>query len=1619
MAEENCMTQENLNNNIQKNNILKQVIQKIEPKLPEKLHSALCSFIEIFYDNVSLEDLTEQSIDSLAQASFETWGFCQERTPGSFKIRACIQKREIKGNLVPQTVVEVLNENMPFLVDSVAGAINSLGYSIRLIIHPVIQVERDHHNNIVKVRERKETTKNGKYESIIRCEIPELITEGKLKILENEISKSLLAAAEAVKDWLPMRERLREIIQDLEVQKIPFPKDELDENIAFLKWIEDHHYTFLGFCEFTINQKSSEQKEWLIPHEGLGILKGGLREKITHLFQGIELNAKNQSYLMESGPLIITKTSQVSLVHRRDPMDSITIKKYDKEGKVIGLYEFIGLFTSVAYHRSVRTIPLLRLKAAHILERSGFSEEWHDGKTLVHLIETFPRDEFFQASEDWLFDTLMAILQLQNRQRLTLFIRPDNFKRFISCIVYVPRERYDSELRKKICAILENSLKGRASGWQVQLGELAFARLHFTIKIFDPKDTSFDLQDIKRKILEASLTWRDNLQEALIDSEGEEKGQELFEKYGYGFSKGYQERFAVTDAIIDIHEIESAFEHAELRSHLNSLDDNESNKLQLKLYSLQGPLVLSNILPVLENMNLKALGEIPFVVHLPQGEKAWVHVFELQTWEGDLVDVKRIRTNFLEGFRKIWSGEVENDGFNRLILRANFDWRECQLIRAYAKYLRQLQVTFSQTYMEEVLAKYPHICHFIFQMFSCQFSPESKDSRQEARLEILNRIKSLIENVESLDEDRILWKFVNVIGATLRTNYFQIQNNEPKNYVSLKIDCAAVNEMPLPRPMYEIFVYSACVEAIHLRGGKVARGGIRWSDRKEDFRTEILGLMKAQIVKNAVIVPVGSKGGFIMKRSLTRYDQASLMKEVIDCYKVMMCGLLDLTDNIQQGKIVKPDRVICRDDDDPYLVVAADKGTSTFSDYANQISAEYNFWLGDAFASGGSTGYDHKKMGITARGAWESVKRHFKEMDIDADRETLTVAGIGDMSGDVFGNGMLLSKHLKLVASFNHLHIFIDPDPHPEKSFLERKRLFEMPRSSWLDYNPDLISKGGGVFDRGAKSITLTPQIKTLLDIKEDQLIPSDLIRYILMAQVDLLWFGGVGTYIKSKAEKNSEVGDRANDAVRINGSEAKARVIAEGANLGITQLGRIEYAKKGGRINTDAIDNSAGVDCSDHEVNIKILLGKILEKDEITIEKRDRLLEEMTDSVAASVIKDNFWQNQVISMAESQGFSQLDEQVGLMRELESDGLLNRSLEGLPDETEIASRISEKYGLTRPELAVLLAYSKISLKHQLLKSELPDLKILQQRLMSYFPEKLQLSYENEILSHPLKREITATLYTNSIINRMGISYIHEMKNRSGADGSDVARAHLIVRDLLELISLWRDLESLQTLPSNFQMELMLLVNESVKRFTDWFLRFLPTYRDITGTIEFFKQDFEILRHEFINLFTPEQQDEYRNKCAEYEQLGLSPSLSSRILSLNPLVSAPDMIMLSKDLGVDIKRVAKIYFALDQQLGLEWLRKSAMALSGDNHWQQGAANAIIEDLYAHQKELTALILKRSRTHENIFTDNGKIKPEVIDLSSLESLLDDVKNASPIDFSMMTVMNSRLRMIGFGP
>lgn len=1592
--------------------LISRIVQGVKKKVPSELQSLAGSFTRLYYANVPTEDLRTTPLKILINSATEMLTFSLVRPAGELKVRVYIDKRDIHDRLVPQTVVEIVNDDMPFLIDSVTGIINSLGYPIDLMIHPSMTVERGEKHVLKNVSKRLAHKVSKPCEAFIHCDIPDLLSPEKRADLAKNLIETLTDVRAAVQDWLPMKETLKKAIRDLKKCPPPGAQEDLKEAIAFLEWIEDNHFTFLGACSYTVSPKQGKQKQTLIPEEGLGILGKPEDQELGHFFGSGDLLASTRRYILEPNPLILTKATQISRVHRRVPMDSLMVKRFNKTRKVIGVYQFVGLFTSAAYQRSIREIPLLRQKIDYILKRSGFSEDWHDGKTLLHILESFPRDELFQVSEEWLFETSMAILQLQNRQRLTLFVWPDKFKRFVSCIVYIPRERYDSELRRKIEKILERNFHAKLTNWHVQFGELAFAKVYYTLHLLEKKSVAYDLEVIKGEIREATLTWREDLRHALITAGGEQKGLGLFETYGKGFSKGYQERFLVKEAVQDILEIDRAFSKKALQAYLHQKEGQDKSRLGFKVFSTDHPISLSTILPILENMNLKVLSENPFVITRSDGQKIWIHDFDMKLEGKNSISLEKVQRNFLESFESILQGRIENDGFNRLIILAQFTWRDCQLVRAYAKYIRQLQGTFSQDYMEQTLAKYPALACLLKDLFTCQFSPQHKSNREKDRLALLNKIKAFLETVDNLDEDRILRKFVNVISATLRTNFYQQHGKALEPYISFKIDCDKIEEMPLPRPKYEIFVYSASVEAIHLRGGNVARGGIRWSDRREDFRTEILGLMKAQMIKNAVIIPTGSKGGFVVKNP-------SLFETVkesgIHAYQTLIHGLLDLTDNWIEGQIVPPQDVICRDEPDPYLVVAADKGTATFSDYANKIAEEYGFWLGDAFASGGSTGYDHKKIGITARGAWESVKGHFREMGRNVMKENITVVGIGDMSGDVFGNGMLYSPHLKLLGAFNHRYIFIDPSPNPQKSYEERKRLFDLPSSDWDDYNPHLISPGGGVFDRRMKSIPLSPQMKEVFDIEDDSLSPTDLVRALLKAPVDLMWFGGIGTYIKAKQESSVDVGDIVNDGVRINGQEVRARVIAEGANLGLTQQGRIEYAQKGGRLNRDTIDNSGGVDCSDHEVNIKILLHQVIQNNTLSMKKRNALLHMMTDDVERLVLQDNFWQVQAISLAERQGFRVLDEQARLMRTLEEEGFLNRLLEFLPDETEIMRRKADKQGLTRPELSVLLAYAKISLKKELMSSDVPDLPPLQSSLMAYFPERLQNAYPQEIANHPLKRDITVTVFTNSLVNRMGTTFIHELKRQTNTTAPQVAKTYVFVKELLDLSSLWRGLESLEMVESDFQMDLMLKVCEKVKRFMEWFLRFKPADQDINELLQKFKPDFDLLKEDLASLFPPDGRKIYEEKVARYKRQGLPLALVENLIALGPLISAPDMITLAKDLALNVKEVAKIYFALGQHLGFEWLRKTALSLSGNTYWEQEAASSFVEDLYSTQRILTKKVLTQGKPIDRLLTKEGTLAPGILETGAVEAILEDLTNGTGVDFPMLTVMNRHLRLL----
>ena len=1399
-------------------------------------------FVRQYYAQVPPEDIFSTPEEDLLGAALSMWRLAQNRKGAAPKIRIFNPDPKNDGWSSSHTVIELVNDDMPFLVDSVTAELNRRNLTIHLVIHPVVHVRRKT-GKLHALAERCEATREHKAESLMHLEINEQTLPETLDRLNESLREILADVRAAVEDWRSMRVRVADIIAELDSSPPPVPSDELEETKAYLHWLDAKNFTFLGYREHafrTVGRKTTLHVE---PDTGLGLLR---RETVS-VFEGLQdgalLPPEVAEFLRLPGLMMNSKSNGRSTVHRAVHLDTVAIKKLDAAGRVIGQRLFIGLFTSSVYYQALRDIPVLRHKVRKVVERSGFAPQAHDGKSLLNILESLPRDDLFQLSTEDLFDTAVGILHLQERQRVALFVRHDPFGRFVSCLIYVPRERYTTQLREHMQRIVEEGFGGRMSVFYVQVAESALARLQFIVKVTPGESAPSTLDEIEARLIDAGRDWSDDLGHALVDEHGEARGLDLCRVFAQAFPSSYSERYGARDAVADIAKIRSLDKTGSIAMDLHRSDNCGPNEVRFKVYHVNAPVPLSDVLPMLENLGFKVVGEVPNRVEpAERDDTIWIHDFSLATRGQVVVELDQIKKNFEDLFVRVWDHDAEDDGFNRLVIAAGLGWRQVVTLRAYCKYLRQVGIPFSQAYMEDTLADNPAITRMIVDLFEIQFDPHLNGDRERRVEKLRQQAEQALEEVENLDEDRILRRFINVVCSTLRTNFYQTTaDGDSKPYLSFKIDSQSVDELPLPRPLVEIFVYSPRVEAIHLRGGRVARGGIRWSDRREDFRTEILGLMKSQMTKNAVIVPVGAKGGFVVKHPPFGGGREALLAEGVECYTIMMSGMLDITDNLKPGGMVHPDDVVRRDSDDPYLVVAADKGTATFSDIANGIAADYDFWLDDAFASGGSAGYDHKVMGITARGAWESVTRHFREMGRDIQSESFTCIGIGDMSGDVFGNGMLLSPHARLIGAFNHLHIFIDPDPDPERSFAERKRLFEMGRSSWADYGAKLISTGGGVFERKAKSIKISPEMREALGLDgKSALTPNDLIRALLRAPADLLWFGGIGTYVKSRGESHAEVGDRLSDGVRIDGHELRCKVIGEGANLGITQLGRIEYALSGGRVNADFIDNSAGVASSDHEVNIKILLGEVLEKGEFSRKQRDRLLVQMTNELAEHVLMDNYRQSMALTHAEAQSAALIDEAARFMRSLERAGVLDRQIEFLPDEETIAERHAAGKGLTRPELSVLLAYSKMELYERLLETDVPDDPYLVHDVGLYFPKPLRTRFAAFVPHHRLRREITATYVTNSLVNRAGPTFIAETAERTGASVGDITKAYLITRQVFALPRQWADIEALDNkITAAAQTELNLAILRLIKRATLWILRSGPSPLDITRTIHRF------------------------------------------------------------------------------------------------------------------------------------------------------------------------------------
>ncbi len=1587
------------------------MLERVRERFEEPIASDVVAFVAGFYADCAPRDLIESTLDDLYGAALSVWRFGQQRAPEEAKVRVYNPRADKSGWQSSHSVIEVITDDMPFLIDSMIAELNRIDLDVVMLVHPIFTVRRDGEGKLREIVDRRAEGLRESYAQIQVSEQPEAAHEE----LRDALARVLSDVRLAVSDWQPMLGEAQRIEAELEERPpAAVATEEVDEAIALLRWMRDGRFTFLGYRRYIFAGTGEEMQVRLDPDAGLGLLKDP-KIKVFGGLRGIELTEEQSQFLRQKTLLRITQTLRRSTVHRGVSLDTVAVSVFDDAGEVVGAKLFIGLFTSEAFADSPRAIPVLRKRVAWVLEASGLSEESHSARQLQHVLDSYPRTELFQSTQEELLEIGRGILHLQDRQRTALFVRHDPFERFVSCLLYMPRDRYDTANRLKVSKILEQAYQGEIDRFYTHLTDSPLARLHFVIKTPLRDGNAPPTHEVEERLIEAVRAWEDRLTEALIEQHGEAQGTALARRYREAFPAGYPSQYNEQLAVLDIGRMEEALPDGSMAMNLYRPPDAGQHELNFKIYLTSQRTHLSEVLPMLENMGLRVIDERLFEVHPAHNDHCvWIRDLSMVTEDRRPIALSDVRSSFHEIFSRVWAGEMENDSLNKLVLIGGLQPREVTLIRAYAKYLRQARIPFSQGYMRQTLARHPELARMLVDLFLEMFDPDGDDEADQRAKALSREIRRRLERVSSLDEDRILRRFLNAIQSTLRTNYFQVDaQGELKPYLAMKIDSQAIDELPLPKPYREIHVHSPRLEAIHLRGGPVARGGIRWSDRREDFRTEILGLMKAQMVKNAVIVPVGSKGGFVVRRPPVEREQ--LQAEVRECYKILMRGLLDLTDNLDGDRVVPPPRVRRRDGDDPYLVVAADKGTATFSDTANAISTEYGFWLDDAFASGGSAGYDHKKMGITARGAWESVKRHFRELGKDIQNQDFTVVGVGDMSGDVFGNGMLLSQHIKLIAAFNHLHIFIDPSPDPEMGWSERRRLFELPRSSWSDYDATLISPGGGVFDRQAKSISTTREMRELLGIEDESLEPNELIRHLLKTEVDLLWFGGIGTYVKATLEGHADADDRANDGVRIDASGVRAAVVGEGANLAVTQRGRVELGLGTCRLNTDSIDNSAGVDTSDHEVNIKILLRGVEENGDLTRKQRDELLQKMTSEVAELVLRDNYLQTQAITVTHQLGARLNDRHGRFMSALEKKGRLNRAIEHLPEDDLLAERSSHGQGLTRPELAVLLSYAKLDLNQQLLDSDVPDDLFMTRELQRYFPTPMQERFAHAIPGHRLNREIVATVLTNSIINRVGIAFIHEVRERTGKSTADIARAYVVSREIFDLRDLWRDIESLDNrLPAKVQATMLAECGRTLERATVWFLRLADGVGDLGARIAEYHEGVNGIAKELDSLTNPSEASLIEERTQGLVELGADVKLARRVVRLQSLAPACDIVRLARSGSWPSPSVAQYYFEIGSRFGFDWARRTALRLPTDSAWDKLAINAIVDDLSSNQSELTRGVMSSvdgSGRHVSEIENWARERSAMV--SSTDQLIAELQSVAHPTLAMLAVANRQLK------
>jgi len=1558
--------------------------------------------LKAYYRHVAVDDLTAAGPDRLAAVTARHAQLAADRPQG----RALVEVRRGGDAALnpPADVIDIVTDDMPFIVDSVTMELANHGLAAKLVVHPQLRVRRDVTGTLREIvgqasagqLKDDETSHDELAESWTHIEIPPLAV-GEDEALAADLRRVLGDVRGAVEDYGRMRARAIALADDVLSPEGEEPggaghigggnggADAPAEIAELLRWLADGHFTFLGYREYDLVIGADGMALTAVPGTGLGILRHDRvgPGSFALLPEAVKARA------LEPQRLIVTKANSRSTVHRPSYLDYVGIKRLSPAGEIVGEYRFLGLYTHAAFSESIKTIPVLRRKLAAVLELSGMAADSHDGKEVAEVLDFYPREELFMTSASDLAEITAGVHVLRERRQTRLFLRKDVYGRYVSCLIYLPRDRYTTQVRLRAQEILQRAFDGAPEvEYSVQIGESPVARVHLVVRADRGRQLpDADPAELERAVAAAVRSWDDDVTDEAIAAFGPERTRELMTQIGPAIPENYKTDVPPSAAITDFARI------LELRDSDHTIDfelwesetytggvpiepdddvpDTVKRVWRLTIYRTAGPITLTDVLPRLQHMGVDVVDEHPY--EFAAAKPFWIYDFGLRrrpvadavegALQADLVSHQRVREQVEGALLALWDGRIEDDGFNALVLDGQLTWRQVAVLRAYAKYLRQANSTFSQDYIESALRANASIARILVMLFESRFDPTKQAGEAERSEAITEEITGALDNVASLDEDRILRSYLGLITATLRTNYF-ISAPGPVPYLVFKLDAQRVADLPAPRPQFEMFVYSPRFEGVHLRFAPVARGGLRWSDRREDFRTEILGLAKAQEVKNSVIVPSGAKGGFVCKQLPDPADREAYQGEVLACYRMFISAMLDVTDNLETGQVVPPERVVRHDGDDPYLVVAADKGTATFSDTANEIAMSRGFWLGDAFASGGSEGYDHKKMGITARGAWESVKFHFQTRGVDVDADDFTVVGIGDMSGDVFGNGMLLSRHIKLVAAFDHRHVFLDPDPDPVTSFAERKRMFHLPRSSWADYNKSLISAGGGVWPRTAKSISLSPQARMMLGLSDgDTVLSPDLvISAILTAPVDLLWNGGIGTYVKATGQSNADVGDRSNDAVRVDAAQLRAKVVGEGGNLGLTQEARIEFALAGGLVCTDFIDNSAGVDTSDHEVNIKILLDREVRAGRLTEDGRNTLLQQMTDEIARQVLEHNYQQNRALAASYAQSAQMLHVHTRYIRKLEREGRIRRRLDVLPGDREIAERRSAGTGLVIPEFSVLLAQTKIATAQEVLASALPDDGYLRRVLIDYFPTPLREKYSAEMGEHRLHREIITTAVVNDMVDRSGITFAFRLNEETGASVPEITAAWLVARAVFDMPGFWAQLEALdRKVDTGVQILALLEGRKLTERAARWLLHFRRPPFDVRSTIDFFADGVLTVATSLPTMLAGRDLAGFGERREIYASQGVPADLADRIAAMVPAYSAFDIVDIARGTGRSVEETAEVYFDLADRLQIARLRDMITALPRDDRWNTMARGAIRDDLYTAHAALARDVL----------------------------------------------------------